>query len=100
MAVEEVREVDVQSCMARLEAAGQCATELGAEAAPADCSESLPAPEAVTICDVVLRPELLNECAFLTAEAANDDDATENEDASEDDALASEGSATNDAGGS
>lgn len=66
--VEDVTAVQVDACVAELERAGRCAAE---QPAPAACSEPLLMDVAVTeVCQLVLQPELLTPCAFLTETAA------------------------------
>jgi hypothetical protein len=66
--VEDVTAVQVDACVAELERAGRCASE---QAAPEVCSEPLRMDVAVTdVCQLVLRPELLTPCAFLSATLA------------------------------
>jgi len=58
----------VEQCIRTIEAAGACATTEGAEAPLSACAndELLEASGALLACDIVKRPELADNCAFLT----------------------------------
>lgn len=58
----------VEQCIRTIEAAGACATAEGAEARLSACDngELLEASGASLACDIVNRPELADNCAFLT----------------------------------
>jgi hypothetical protein len=65
VAIEEVNQVEVDSCVATLENAGRCAAEQP-DSAPAACAVPIPTQsEVAKVCDVVLAPELASACAFL-----------------------------------
>ncbi len=65
LAVDDVSAVQVDACIAEIDRAGRCAAQ---QVAPESCSEPLSTTVVVAqVCDLVLRPELLNPCAFLVA---------------------------------
>jgi hypothetical protein len=66
VALEELNQVDVDSCVEEIERAGRCATEAPGST-PAACPEPiLTESEVVNVCAVVLQPELASACAFLS----------------------------------
>lgn len=65
VAIEDVNQVDVDSCVDTIENAGRCAAAQP-DATPATCEVPIVTQaEVAKVCDVVLRPELASACAFL-----------------------------------
>ncbi len=74
---DEPSDTAVKRCVAAVKAAGRCAAE-DPEATLADCDDSTleltrDAEEGASVCELLDRPELLADCAFLT-ESGEDDD--------------------------
>jgi hypothetical protein len=70
LALETVNSIQVDACVAVIQAAGRCANEQP-NTAPGDCAEPIRTEaEVASACDVVLQPELASACAFLEPEPA------------------------------
>jgi len=74
---DEPSDTAVKRCVAAVEAAGRCAAE-DPEATPADCDDTAlrltpDAAAGASVCELLDRPELMADCAFLI-ESGDDDD--------------------------
>ena len=69
LALGSVNSVQVDACVAVIQAAGRCASEQP-DTAPGDCTDPIRTEtEVATTCEVILQPELASACAFLVPEA-------------------------------
>jgi hypothetical protein len=61
----------VQACVAAIQSAGNCASQAGGSDPPlAHCSPGISTSSAMTACEIVNKPELATDCAFLAPDAA------------------------------
>jgi hypothetical protein len=72
----EVSSSQTQACVIALRLAGECARDQGPTTEPGACTRPIES-SAVTICDVVLQPELSRACAFLVPDEELSDDEEE-----------------------
>jgi hypothetical protein len=73
LSVGDVPASQTQACVEALRRAGDCAREQGPTTDPDACASNIES-NADTICDVVLRPELAEACAFIVPEDERDRD--------------------------
>jgi len=75
--VEDIPPSQTQACIETLRRAGECARDRGPATAPGSCASSIES-SAQNVCDVVLQPELSEDCAFLVPdEERSDEDSDE-----------------------
>lgn len=79
---------DVTACVEAIEDVGSCAKRLGRKADPSDCSQdTVNSAAASRVCQLVERPERLEDCRFLGDSEGEKDAASDEGDGDDDDSV-------------